>query len=417
MKKSKRFVTGAGKLLFYAKMSLVCAWRFRSLPVLWKAGKFTGVFFRHKLLRLPTGEYKLDFYMPRFPSDAFFTAMRDKLVERPPRPVSVVWSVTKACRCRCPHCYQGLDPAEEMPLDRMREAVRELRETGVVAWAIEGGEPMLRFDRLQAVLEETRGLEVWVNSTGIGATPEKIARMRELEVTGVMSSVHAVDPAAHDAFTGVPGSFDTALRFLADCRAAGMLTGFNTVLTDEQILAGGIAEIMRLAEANSCDYIQLIHPKACGRWGGRDFDTARHAEAVRVACREQMRYNSAKRHHAPILTAQVFEESPEMLGCTAGGIDRFYVGCSGEVQPCEFVNLSFGNLAEEPYEVIYRRMRAAFPIPSCTWLCTEHAAEIADAIRAHGGRTPLAWPVTRELVKNWRCTRPTPVYEKMGIYR
>lgn len=412
--KKNRFITGFGKMMFYLRMSLVCAWRFRSLPVLRKAAKFTGIFFRHKLLKLSSGEYKLDFYMPRYPSEAFFVAMEDKLICKPPRPVSVVFSISKACAYHCPHCYQGLDDAAETPLARMREIVRELRDFGVAAWAVEGGEPLLKFDRLESVLEEIKGWEVWINSTGFSVTPEKIQRMKELEVTGVMSSVHSVDPVQHDAFTSVPGSFETALNFLRSCREAGMLTGFNTVLSDEQIIHGGIDKIMHLAKENGCDYIQLIHPKGCGLWRHESFDHAKHDQAVQIACAAQLRYNSAKEKHAPILTAQVFEESPEMLGCTAGGIDRFYIGCSGEVQPCEFVNLSFGNLNMDSFGVIYERMRKTFATPCQEWCCCEHAKEIAQ----YKGKTlPIPWSETEKIVSKWKCGTPTRVYQKMGIYR
>ena len=414
---SKRFVTGFEKLLFYAGMSLRCAARLRSLPLLWKAGIFTKIFFCHKLLQLPSGEYKLDFYMPRYPSEAFFTAMEDKLISRPPRPVSVVWSITRACTYRCPHCYQGFDPAEEMPLEKMCQAARELRNSGVAAWAIEGGEVLLRFERLTALLEVVRGLEVWVNSTGSGATPEKIARLKELEVTGVMSSIHALSAEEHDAFTGVQGSFRTALEFLKECRESGMLTGFNSVLSDGEIIKGGIDRLMDLAAENRCDYIQLIHPKACGRWGNKEFDLSQHEKAVKIACEAQKRYNSWRKKNFPILTVQVFEESPRMLGCTAGAIDRFYVGCSGEVQPCEFINVSFGNLCTTPYEVIYERMRRAFPTPGSDWLCCKYAPVIAEAVARNGGKTPLKWEETEKLLSNWTQGTPTAVYEKMGIYK
>ena len=81
-----------------------------------------------------------------------------------------------------------------------------------------------------------------------------------------MSSIHSVNPDEHDAFTGVKGAWQRALDFLHDCQEARMLIGFNTVLTDEQIVNGGIDEIMSLAKEHNCDYIQLIHPKACGGW-------------------------------------------------------------------------------------------------------------------------------------------------------
>lgn len=413
MKKS-RFVTGLPKLLFYLRMSLACAWRFRSFRVLSRAAKFTGIFFKHKLLRLPSGEYKLDFYMPRYPSEAFFTAMADKLIQTPPRPVSVVLSVTKACSYRCPHCYQRRDPADELPPEKLAETVRELRNFGVVAWAVEGGEPLLKFDRLETVLREIEGLEVWVNSTGFSATPEKIARLARLRVTGVMSSIHSADPETHDGFTGVPGSWECALEFLRDCRAAGMLAGFNTVLSDGQIVAGGIDEIMELAKRHDLDYIQLIHPKPSGEWLGKSFDSDLSGRAVKIARDAQRKYNSAREKHSPILTAQVFEESPEMLGCCCGGIDRFYIGANGDVQPCEFVNLSFGNLREVSFETAYRRMRETFPVPCCEWLCRTKAAEIA----AHAGETlPIPWEQTRKIVCRWRPGTPTPIYRKMGIYR
>jgi hypothetical protein len=106
-----------------------------------------------------------------------------------------------------------------------------------------------------------------------------------------------------------------------------------------------------------------------------------------------------------------------MLGCTAGAIDRFYVGCSGEVQPCEFVNISFGNLCDTPYGVIYERMRRAFPLPCCEWLCCKYSSEIADAVARNGGKTPLPWAETEQLVRRWSFNTPTPVYQKMGIYK
>ena len=412
-------ITGLGKLLFYVRMSLACTCRYWNRPsALMKASQLTRIFYRHKLKRLASGEYKLDFYLPRYPSPAFFTALEDKVICRPSRPVSVVLSISKACAYKCPHCYQRKDDPHELPLPVLVENVRKMRDFGIVAWAVEGGEPLLRFERLEAVLAEIAGLEVWVNSTGHGATPEKIRRLAELKVTGVMSSIHSVDARKHDEFTGVAGSWQRALDFLRDCREAGMLVGFNTVLSDREVVDGEIDRIMNLAAENDCDYVQLIHPKACGAWMGKQFDASLHAEAVRVACEAQRKYNSSKTRMASVLTAQVYEESPEMLGCCCGGIDRFYVGANGDVQPCEFVNISFGNLAEVPFETAYARMRKAFAVPCEEWTCARHADEIALAAVAKAGETlPLPWPETEKLVAGWKVGTPTKVYDKMGIYK
>ena len=103
-----------------------------------------------------------------------------------------------------------------------------------------------------------------------------------------------------------------------------------------------------------------------------------------------------------------------MLGCCCGGIDRFYVGASGEVQPCEFVNISFGNLREVSFETAYSRMRRVFAIPCEEWTCLTKAGEIAAVA---GERLPLSWPETERLVRDWKTGTPTKVYDKVGIYR
>ena len=84
-------------------MSLACVWHYWRHPAaLMKASQLTRIFFKHKLKRLATGEYKLDFYLPRYPSQAFFIALEDKVIRRPPRPVSVVLSISKTCMYKCP---------------------------------------------------------------------------------------------------------------------------------------------------------------------------------------------------------------------------------------------------------------------------------------------------------------------------
>ena len=71
-------ITGFRKFLFYVRMSLACAWRYRRHPsALMKASQLTRIFFKHKLKRLASGEYKLDFYLPRYPSQAFFAALEE----------------------------------------------------------------------------------------------------------------------------------------------------------------------------------------------------------------------------------------------------------------------------------------------------------------------------------------------------
>jgi MoaA/NifB/PqqE/SkfB family radical SAM enzyme len=362
---------------------------------------------------------KLHLYLPAYPAPAFFHALESKLLRSPPGATTVVFSMTKACSYHCPHCYQRHDTGPDLPEERLLALARELQEAGVALFDLEGGEPLLRLPRLLRLLAvlDSRA-EVWVNTTGAGLTPEAMQQLRAAGLYGFMVSIHSPRAEVHDQFTGVPGSFDLACRAVRLCRGTGGAAALNSVLAEDEIRRGGITELMALAKDLDADFVQLIHPKPAGLWLGRTEGMQRDAAFV-AEVREQHRlYNSSRRREYPALAAQVFEEAERVLGCTAGGVDRFYVNATGEVQPCEFLNLSFGNVTREPFATVFARMRSCFPEPCSDWLCCTQAGAIAAALRQQGtGATPLSQEATREVVAQWDRGRPTPLYRRLGIYR
>ena len=363
--------------------------------------------------------YKLQLYLPAYPSPAFFHAL-SKLYRPVPGPVSVVLSMTRACTYRCPHCYQRKDGGADVDLPLVIDVAREMQELGVSFFNIEGGEPLERPERLIALLRaiDARG-ESWVNTTGVKLTDELAARLRDAGLGGVMVSLHTPHAAEHDRFTGVPGSFDTACRALECFACAGVFTAINCCASPALVVSGGLARLFDLGRDLHCAFIQVIHEKSAGAWLGREvWSDGPSAPLARLRAMH-LDYNEkrALRDH-PSCAAQVFDEQPDYFGCTAGGVDRFYVGASGEVQPCEFLNVSFGNVSEEPFATIFARMREYFPRPGTDWLCCTQAGSIARAIAAHGlTRTPVPWEVTRELVSSWTKGGETRLYKRLGIYR
>ena len=91
-----------------------------------------------------------------------------------------------------------------------------------------------------------------------------------------------------------------------------------------------------------------------------------------------------------------------MFGCTAGGTDRFYLNARGDVQPCEFVNLSFGNIATEEFDAIYKRMREHFNLPGSCWLCEKYAPLIQELVSANDIVTlPLEPELSSRIFRQW----------------
>jgi len=419
-----RFLSGIPKAFIYTRIALHVAGRylFRVSPAryprfLYRALTLLLNFWPNKVVRIACG-YKIYIYLPAYPSHAFFRALDAKLLQAPPGPVSAVYSMTKACAYHCPHCYQRQDAGEDVPEETLVATALAMERLGVAFLNIEGGEPFLRFERLHRLVRDTsEATEIWVNTTGDRASREKLETLREAGLCGIMVSIHAPHADAQDAFTGVPGSFDTACRTLRTCRELGIGTAINSVLSQTDIARGKLDALMALARALDCDFVQLIHPKPAGLW-------LDHAEAVQTeaaylsALRDtHLRYNSGRCRGMPVLAAQVFEERPEGLGCTAGGIDRFYVNAAGEVQPCEFLNISFGNVTREPFDVIFGRMRAAFAAPVREWPCCTQSHRIAETLRRHGlTSTPLPSDFAGEFMSGWQRGEQPAVYRRMGLY-
>ena len=427
--KTKHFITGLGKIWIYLRIITHIPCYYASRPRLFsspaaylrflrRALRLLLVFRHNKVVRVFNG-YKLHLYLPAYPSRAFFYAIESKLLRTQPGATTIVFSMTKACSYRCPHCYQKNDAAFDLDEALMIKTALAVRDAGVALFDIEGGDPFLRFARL---LNLTRALdarcEVWVNTTGAHLKPGMLEALQQAGLFGLMVSVHSPDRARHDAFTGVPGSFAVACDIIRACRQMNLAAAFNTVLSEDETRSGGLDRLMDLARELDCDYVQLIHPKPAGIWLGKKDGMQTERGLIEAMQQAHVRYNSIGKHSYPSLAAQVFEESEHMLGCTSGAVDRYYVGASGEVQPCEFLNLSFGNVKEESFGTIYKRMRSYFKTPCCDWLCCTQADEIHRLFEQHNlQQTPLPWKVTRELVENWNRGKPTPIYDKLGIYK
>jgi MoaA/NifB/PqqE/SkfB family radical SAM enzyme len=427
--RNRHFATGLGKVWVYLRIMVHIPCHYAVRPRLFRCPAGYGRFlirarrlllvFRHnKVVRVYNG-WKLHLYLPAYPSPAFFWALESKLLRTPPGPTTVVYSMTKACDYKCAHCYQRRDGGADVEEELMIRTAQAVRDSGVAMFDIEGGEPFLRYDRLlRLVCALDERTEVWINSTGAHVEPGMLDELKNAGVFGIMVSVHSPDAAIHDAFTGVPGSFESACRMVRQWRALGLVAALNSVLSEDDLNSGGLNRLMELARELDCDYVQLIHPKPAGKWLGRTESMQTGNAVIEFVQREHVRFNSRAMHDYPALAAQVFEEAAQVLGCTSGAVDRFYVNANGDVQPCEFLNLSFGNVNDEPFETIFQRMRSYFKTPGVDWLCCTQAGEIQRLFEAHHlDRTPLPWAVTQTLVADWNRGKPTPIYAKLGIYR
>ena len=282
------------------------------------------------------------------------------------------------------------------------------------------GEPLLQFDRLMQLMRSLDNRsEIWINSTGAHLTDEKLEELMKTHLTGIMISLHSPNPREHDKFTGVEGSFDTACKALKLFAENGAFTVINCCASREMVMNGELERLFEIGKDLHCSYIQVIHPKSAGNWINEKQKSYQEKKEIDKLSFLHQKYNREKALlNYPSVSSQVFEESKDVFGCTAGGIDRFYVGASGEVQPCEFLNISFGNIYEEDFLTIFQRMRSYFPTGSSDWLCCTKAQEISELIKTHNVQSlPIPKDITEKWMQSWKKNEEPKVYKKLGIYK
>lgn len=422
-----RKVMGISKFLFNTKMKVYVFFHF--FPEFLKGNislrRFT-LFLKRLLFFLSKMQHnkfveiekktRFDLYVPGFPSKAFYTACHKFIEFDKKMPcTTVLISVTSACSYNCNHCYQKMDIGKDVDIMLLIHTIKKLQNMGVAFFNIEGGEPFLAYDRLKKICTviDNRS-EIWINATGVGMTLKRLLELKKLNVTAVMFSLHSSDPDRFNKFMGNNAAWDYLVKGIDMCHKAGIAVAFNSCLMKEDYYNGTFEKIMNLAKDFNAAIVQIIKPKPSGGWIEKEDIVFTQKDIHFITEKIHMYNNRYAFKQYPSISAQIIEENKMVFGCTAGGIDRFYINAKGDVQPCEFLNISFGNIAKENFEVIYKRMRDCFEWGGDCHLCEKYAKKIACIYKKHHlSSLPLPLNLSKHVYDSWNRGNKTDLYEQL----
>lgn len=132
-------------------------------------------------------------------------------------PLSVSFEVTYRCNLRCKHCYANAgNPLEgELTTKQILKFIEELAEMKVFSISLTGGEPMTHkdiFRIIQHCVDHDMG--VLLSTNGTLMTRENALKLKKMEGVAVQVSIDSVNSETHDAFRGVQGAHQQAMRGL-----------------------------------------------------------------------------------------------------------------------------------------------------------------------------------------------------------
>jgi MoaA/NifB/PqqE/SkfB family radical SAM enzyme len=324
------------------------------------------------------GNVILHSHLPPLNSPAYRRFVNEHLLARADGPSHAQVGVTNDCPQRCAYCYNKGRSGEVMDTSTIIRVIADLKSLGVFWLGLTGGEPLLNPDLVRIVESAGGDCSVKLFTTGSTLTPELAAALRDAGLFSVSVSLDHWRKDEHDRARGTPGAFRDALKAIEVFKNVGGLhVGVSAVLSRDMILRGEVEELLSFLiglEVHEA-WLSEVKPSVQSFWDKKLVITEEERRGL-VALQD--RYNRDGRITVNYLG---HFEGREHFGCNAGH-KMVYVDAFGEVSPCVFVPMTFGNVRERSVREIIAGLRRRFPSEESCFINRNY-----ERIAALGGGT------------------------------
>ncbi|BBL68200.1 radical SAM/SPASM domain-containing protein [Methanoculleus chikugoensis] len=293
----------------------------------------------------------------------------------------VFWNVTSRCNLACTHCYLRSGPGrrreDELTTDEATALIDDLARAGVPLLLFSGGEPLVREDFWTlAAHARRRGLPAVLSTNGTLITPAVARRLRDAGIGYAGISLDGATAATHDAFRGVPGSFDRSVQALQNCIDAGLRCGVRFTVTKRN--HNELGDLIALARSIGVHRFCVYWLVPTGRGGDVHADLQVAPGEVRAVLdriyHETLRTDPATMEFLTVDAPQdgacllarleadahpaydrVYRLLTRTAGCSAGRRVA-NIAPSGNVYPCQFAQFEeflAGNVRNRPFGEIW----------------------------------------------------------------
>ena len=285
------------------------------------------------------------------------------------RPFLVFWEITRACALACKHCRaeaQKQRHPDELNVGESSRLIEQLAELKPPMLILTGGDPLMRRDALGLVREATAaGLHV-------GLSPSATARLMNtdfaaIKAAGVQRISLSLDGATretHDAFRGIPGTFDRTIEAVKRCAEVDLSVQINTTLTRSNL--GEYEAFKRLMHELKPAMWSVFLLVPTGRAQASQLPEAEDLERIfqdmaTLVGNAPFAVKTTEGHHfRRVLIQTLGKEGRQRPGMRSplgirDGRGVMFISHTGVVSPSGFLPFDCGNVREEHPADIYQR--------------------------------------------------------------
>lgn len=180
-------------------------------------------------------------------------------------PICLTWELTYACNLSCVHCLSssGRRDPRELTTEECKAVIDELERMQVFYVNIGGGEPTVRSDFWELVDYATsHKVGVKFSTNGVKLDLERAKKLAKNSYVDVQISLDGATAEVNDYIRG-PGSYDTAMKAMANLQAAGMENFKMSVVCTRQNI-GQLDEFKAIADRYGAQ-LRLTRLRPSGR--------------------------------------------------------------------------------------------------------------------------------------------------------
>jgi len=280
---------------------------------------------------------------PRILKDYFkLIVLRKKVLRK------VDFAMTTDCNAKCPHCFASTlidNSREQMSLEEIKRCITEAVQLGAIAFEFLGGEPLLCHHLCDAIrfAKDSKAI-VGITTNGLLLNEKKVNNLKEAGLDVIQFSLDSMEPGEHDTSRGVLGCYDKVMKALELVKASGINIMLSTIATNENISSKEILRTIKFAQ--KLDVPITLNPASkVGGW----------REVVNLYLTEENRAV----YHKILKTSSHTRWSGDMNflgdGCSCGR-ETIFITSYGDVIPCGFIQISYGNIRKESLHEIWDRL-------------------------------------------------------------
>lgn len=178
-----------------------------------------------------------------------------------PIPLWLLAELTYACPLQCPYCSNPLELTgsrkNELSTDEWIDVLRQARKLGAVQLGFSGGEPLVRPD-LEELIIEAKSLGFYCNliTSSVGLTSEKISAFKDAGLSHIQISFQGSDRETNARFGGTD-SFEHKMAMTREVIKQGLALGLNFVLHRQNIHQ--VEDFLLMAKSLGAEFVELAN--------------------------------------------------------------------------------------------------------------------------------------------------------------